>query len=106
MAEEIELIWSPEALDQLSDIFEHIAKDNLQAAKHLAQRLEELAEALVVTPQIGRIVPEHGRPDLRERIHKISKRSRYTVRLIYRVLPGKIEIASVWHTSRQGLPEL
>lgn len=103
---EIELVWSPEALDQLSNIFEHIAKDNLEAAKRLVQRLEKLADALVVTPQIGRIVPEHGRQDLRERIHKISRRSRYNVRLIYRVLPGKIEIATVWHTSRQGLPEL
>ncbi len=106
MAEEIDLIWSPEALEQLEAIFKHIARDDLQAAERVALKIEELAEALVFTPEIGRIVPEYGRPELRERIHRPGKRSRYALRIIYRLRPGQIEIVSVWNTSRQGLPEL
>ena len=106
MAEPIGLIWSPEALEQLAAIFEYIAQNNLQAAKRVVLKLEELAEALVFTPEIGRVVPEYGRPELRERIHRPGKRSRYAFRIIYRLRPGQIEIVSVWHTARQRLPEL
>jgi plasmid stabilization system protein ParE len=103
MAGEIELSWSPEALEQLESIFEYIAERDLEAAKRLVQRLDELAEGLVFTPEIGRIVPEYGRPDLRERIHG-KRHKRY--RLIYRVRPDEVEIVAVWHTSREKLPDL
>ena len=103
MAGEIELSWSPEALEQLESIFEYIAKRDLEAAKRLVQQLDELAEGIVFTPEIGRVVPEYGQPDLRERIHG-KRHKRY--RLIYRVRPDEIEIVAVWHTSREKLPEL
>lgn len=100
MAEEIELFWSPEALEQLGSIFEYIAERDLEAAKRLVQRLEELADGIIISPEIGRMVPEYRRADLRERIHK----KRY--RLIYRLRPGEAEIAAVWHTSKPNLPNL
>lgn len=103
MAGEIELSWSPEALEQLESIFEYIAKRDLEAAKRLVQQLDELAEGIVFTPEIGRVVPEYGQPDLRERIHG-KRHKRY--RLIYRVRPDEIEIVAVWHTSGEKLPEL
>ena len=105
MAEEIDLIWSPEALEQLVAIFEYIAQHDLQAAKRVSLNIAELAEALVSTPELGRIVPEYGRPELREQVHRPGKRSRYAFRIIYRICPGQIEIISVWHTSRGRLPE-
>jgi plasmid stabilization system protein ParE len=103
MAGEIELSWSPEALEQLEFIFKYVAERDPEAAARLIQRLDELAEGIVFTPEIGRMVPEYGRPDLRERIHG-QRHKRY--RLIYRVRPGEIEIVAVWHTSREKLPEL
>ena len=103
MAGEIELSWSPEALEQLESIFEYIAKRDLEAAKRLVKKLDEFADGLLITPEIGRIVPEYGRPDLRERIHG-KRHKRY--RLIYRVRPDEIEIVAVWHTASPNLPEL
>lgn len=100
MAGEIKLTWSPEALEQLESNFKYLAERDLAAAKRLLKRLDELADGLLITPEIGRIVPEYGRPDLRERIHK----KKY--RLIYRLRPGEVEIASVWHTASPNLPEL
>ncbi len=53
MAEEINLTWSPEALEQLAAIFKHIARDDLQAAERVALKVEELAETLVSLPRSG-----------------------------------------------------
>lgn len=100
MAGKIRLSWSPEALEQLASKFEYIAERDLEAAKRLVRELEELAEGIPFTPEIGRMVPEYKRHDLRERIHK----KKY--RLIYRLRPGEAEIASVWHTASPNLPEL
>lgn len=106
MAEEIKLVWSTEALEQLAALFDYIAQNDLEAAKRVVVRLEKLSDALILTPEIGRVVPEYGLPELRERICKPSKQSRYAMRLIYRILPGQIEVISIWHTSRRGLPKL
>lgn len=100
MDEEIDLIWSPEAFAQLRSNFEYLAERDLEAAKRWLTRIDELVEGLLVTPEIGRIVPEYGRAELRERLHGKS------YRLIYRLRSGQVEVAAIWHTANPNLPAL
>lgn len=62
----MDLIWSEEALDRLAEIQGYVARDNPVAAARLIARLIERANALLDHPRMGRVVPEHGRADLRE----------------------------------------
>ena len=55
---------------------------------------------LATFPELGREVPEFGRPDLRELICR-------SYRIIYRLRPAKerIEIVRFWHGAR-GFPRI
>ncbi len=69
MDEEVDLSWSPEAFEQLKSNFEYLAEQDLEAAKRWLARIDELVQGLLITPEIGRVVPEYGRAELRERLH-------------------------------------
>lgn len=94
------LIWSPVSRDDLLDIVRFIARDNSDEAQAFAFRLMERADVLQEHPEIGRSVPEHRDPTIREIIFK-------PYRVVYRVNhPQRIvEIARVWHAAR-GTPKV
>lgn len=99
MAQEIEVYWSNRALRHLDEIYERIEEADPLAAKRFVERLEKMVDVLRVSPALGRMVPEVGRPEVRERIYQ-----RY--RLIYRMSSTEVEIIAVWHSARESLPEL
>lgn len=87
--------WSRRAKRHIEEIYEYIAADDPQAAEAFVQELLELARGLREHPRIGRVVPEFGREELRERIH-----GRY--RLVYRLLKNDhIQVAAIVHTARR-----
>jgi plasmid stabilization system protein ParE len=84
------------AIDRLAAIAEYIATENLSAAQKLVDEIFKRASDLKQFPQIGRIVPETERPDIREILFQ-------NYRIIYRVKPKEVGILTVRHV-RQLLP--
>jgi toxin ParE1/3/4 len=93
----VKIVWSPLAVDRVTEIVAWISRDRPVAAENLVQELFSSVEQLVSFPGRGRRVPEIDQPDIRELIHK-----RY--RIIYRVKANSIEVLTVRH-SRQDLEE-
>jgi plasmid stabilization system protein ParE len=90
------IIWSPLALDRVSEIAGYIAQDKPSAAEKWVKAIFSKVEQLEVSPEIGRIVPEIGNSQFRELIY-------YNYRLIYRIEKIRISIVTVRH-GRQLLP--
>ena len=53
----------------------------------------DLAQSIAEQPKIGRIVPELGDPDIRERFL-------YSYRMLYAITPERIEIVAMIHGRR------
>ncbi len=89
--------WTLKALHRLQQLHDHIAADQPENAQRFVDRLTRRVEALAEHPLTGHIVEKYRRDDVRE-IHE----GRY--RVIYRILPDRIDILTVRHGARL-LPE-
>ena len=94
------LIWSASAREDLYEVVSFIAQDNRIAAEAFGYLLVSKVDLLPQFPEMGRIVPEYGDPNLREIIF-------HSYRIIYQVnrLKEMIAIARVWHGAR-GVPDI
>lgn len=86
-------MWTNEALARLRDIKRYIAQNNPDRATLFIQKIIDRTEILITSPQIGRIVPEISRPDIRELIFK-------NYRIVYRIKNDFIEILTVFEGHR------
>ncbi len=93
----MKLRWSNQASRDLDAIFDYIAVDNPDAALRWVRRLQARAEAAVLAPLAGRVVPELSRGDVRE----VFLRS---YRIVYRVLEDELFVLTVFEGHRL-LPE-
>ena len=80
--------WSARALRDLEEIQEHIADDDPRAAERWAIVLWEAANTAAQRPTVGRMLPETGRPDVREVL-------RGAYRIIYSVRGETIFVLAV-----------
>jgi toxin ParE1/3/4 len=87
------LEWSPEAIEDIESIASFIERDSLWFAKVVASKIISTAETIPLNPEMGRVVPEIARKNIRERFV-------YSYRIIYRIEPERILIAAVIHGSR------
>lgn len=85
--------WSNPAKLDLKQIHDYIAKDSKFYAKKVSEEIVNKSEILSSFPEIGRIVPEIGDPNIREIII-------YSYRLIYEVFPNKAEVLALIHSKR------
>ncbi len=92
----MKLIWSPLAIDRISEIAKYIAQDNPVAAEKWANKIFGLVERLHDFPESGRIVPEIKNKVFREIISG-------NYRVIYTYENSKILILTVRH-GKQILP--
>jgi len=91
----MKVFWTVEARERLAEIYAYVARDNPVAAEHLVLLLCDSAEPLSVHPRMGRVVPEWGREDLRERVID-------AYRLVYRLREdvGEIHVLTVFEGHR------
>lgn len=82
------LIWSPDAISDLHEIADFIARDKPKAARRWVQTLTVVAEQAGELPFAGRRVPEFEREDMREMIKR-------GYRVMYRVSDELVEIVAV-----------
>jgi addiction module RelE/StbE family toxin len=89
----MQIAWTREALNRLTEIEEYISKDSQQRAINFVNYLIDQGETLKDHPKIGRVVPEVGNENIRELIVK-------KYRIIYRVTDERIEILTVFEGHR------
>ena len=82
--------WSPLSAEKLTDIVNHISKDNPNAARELATRIFTSVEKLIEFPKSGRVVPELGNLKYREVL--VGK-----YRVIYSIVEDAIHILTIRH---------
>jgi len=87
------LVWSPEVVEDIEAIATYIARDSTYYARTVVARIVSVAESIPENPELGRIVPEIGDSEFRERfVHKY--------RVIYRIEQRRILFVAVIHGSR------
>lgn len=88
--------WTDRAKTRLRLIHDHIAKDAPLVASQVVERLLRRSIQIGDLPYSGRAVPEYQRDDIREVLEQ-------PYRIIYRILPNRVDIITVMHY-RQLLP--
>ncbi len=88
----MEIIWSAQAEQNLADIVEFVALDNLNAALELDVLLQNAAEGL-------RVFPHQGKPSRVPGTRELVAHEHYI--LIYALAVETIHILAVLHSSRQ-----
>lgn len=90
--------WAPRARLRLLEILRDIHDSTGPAvAARWAEHLLRAPEALARHPRLGRMVPEIGRPDIRELIVP-------PYRIFYRVRPGSCQVLSIRHARQHTTP--
>ncbi len=93
----MEVIFTDQFLGRVEECTDYIALDYVPTAIKWARGVFEQCQKLSNQPEIGRIVPEFDRPEIREIIHG-------NYRLVYELKPNQIDMLAIWHT-RQMLPD-
>lgn len=89
----LEVVWSPEAVEDLESIAAYIERDSPYYARAVVRRIVELGRDLPGFPEMGRVVPELGDRAIRERFI-------YSYRVIYRIDGARLLIVAVVHGRR------
>jgi toxin ParE1/3/4 len=92
----MKIVWSPLAVDRVSEIAEYIVQDKPSAAENWINIVFSKVEQLKSSPEIGRIVPEIRNKQFRELIYG-------NYRIIYRIEKKQISILTICH-GKQILP--
>jgi toxin ParE1/3/4 len=92
----MKIIWSPLAIDRVSEIAAYIAQENPTAAEKWVNTVFRKVEDLRDFPERGRVVPETENKAIREVIYG-------NYRLIYRLEEKRISVLTVRH-GKQILP--
>ena len=97
---DLEVKWSPEAIEDLESIAEFIARDSGYYARAVVTEILSVSSNIREFPLIGRVVPEVGDERIRERLI-------YSYSLVYRVETDFILIVAVIHGKRllENVPE-
>lgn len=97
---DLEVEWSPEAMEDLESIAEYIARDSEFYARAVVAEILTESRSICEFPLIGRVVPEIGNDRIRERLV-------YSYCLVYRIEPHRILVVAVIHGKRllENAPE-
>ena len=87
------LIWTQQALDDLEQLLEFIAKDAPVAACRFAEKIIEHVEVLQKYPKLGGLIPEDERGIYRQLVQG-------SYRVIYRSEGEFIYLVAVHHAAR------
>jgi plasmid stabilization system protein ParE len=82
--------WTATARRHLKAIHDYIARDSPVYARNVVSRIIDRSEQIAAFPESGRLVPEYGRPNVREVFHDP-----------YRIKAKSIDVVAVVHGARQ-----
>lgn len=91
----VEITWTGQALKDIENIAQFIAKDSEKFARLQVSRFFNRTLLLQTFPNAGRIVPELNNPAIRELIQG-------NYRIIYKIISDiQVDILTVHHSRRQ-----
>lgn len=85
--------WSPRAASNFEDICNYIAKDSKYYATLFVKKVNAIIKTIPRFPKSGRIVPEYGDENLREKIYE-------NYRIVYRLKGKLVEIVAICHGAK------
>lgn len=85
--------WSPRAALNLEEICHYIARDSEFYATVFVKKVVTIVKSIPQFPKAGRVVPEYGDENLREKIFK-------NYRIVYRIKGEFIEIVAICHGAK------
>jgi toxin ParE1/3/4 len=85
--------WTRGARVRLKAIHDYIAEDSKRQALRVVDRITRKTQILALHPRIGAEVPEYGDDSIRELLYR-------SYRIIYRILPDRIDVIAVIHGAR------
>lgn len=88
-----EIKWSPRAIKGLEEICNFISQDSPHYSVIFAKRIFSIVQEIPDFPWSGRMVPEYGMGNLREKLYQ-------DYRIVYRIKKDVIEIAAITHGAR------
>jgi toxin ParE1/3/4 len=86
----MKIIWTPLAIERVSEIAEYIAQDKPSAAENWINTVFSKVENIESAPEIGRFVPEIQNNQFRELLYG-------NYRIIYRIEKKQISILTIRH---------
>ena len=86
--------WSPRAASNFEDVCTYISKDSEYYAALFAKKVNAVVKTIPQFPKAGRIVPEYGDENLREKIYE-------NYRIVYRLKGELVEIVAICHSAKQ-----
>ena len=89
-----EIRWSPRAASNFEEICDYIARDSEYYAALFARKVNLMVKAIPRFPKAGRIVPEYGDENLREKIYQ-------NYRIVYRIKGTFVEVVAICHGAKQ-----
>lgn len=100
MGQEYKVVFGQRSRADLREVVEYIARASRSnaVAEAFGKALIERALSLKHFPERGRMVPELGRPEIREVIYR-------SYRVVFRVAGNYVQVVRFWHAAR-GTPEL
>lgn len=90
------VVWTETALEHVAAIKLYISQTSAVYAEQVTRRILDRGKQLETFPESGRVVPEVGRPEIRE-VFELP------YRVIYRVTPQRVEIVAVVHARRADI---
>jgi toxin ParE1/3/4 len=90
----VSVVWSDEASADVRQIAGFVSRDSKDAAEQLTTRLVQSMRRIEQFPRSGRMVPEHGRDDIREVIVD-------PYRVIYVIDPDVVRVVLVQHSAQR-----
>ena len=85
--------WTAQALRRLQQLHDYIAQDQPLNARRFVDKLTQRAAQLSDQPQVGLRIPKFPRDDVRQDFEG-------DYRIVYRILPDRIDIVTVRHMAR------
>ena len=101
------LVWSSEAIEDIEAIAAYIDRDSPWYAKAVVAKLVDAAESIPEYPELGRIVPELGDRNIRERLvhrYRLIYRLEASRAVVAAVIHGRQDFQTEWHS--HGKPEI
>jgi toxin ParE1/3/4 len=87
------VIWTEAASSDLEEAAGYIARDSRFYAAAFVREVRAAVRSLRVSSERGRVVPELGRPEIRELLVR-------SYRLVYNITPGRIHVVALIHGAR------
>lgn len=89
----MKVVWTKQAQRDIKAIYDYIARDSQHFAAYVVDAILDAEHRIGEFPTAGGLVRERLRPDIRQV-------RRFSYRIVYQILPNRIDVLTVVHEKR------